>query len=288
MRVTVAAAVLLACRGDAPAPQPSQSSQQSLHDAAAILCGELVPPQGDRALNEWLGARISNDQGRALILRAANEPPWDVANEILALARKAGISDCHPLDGLAGIRARNGIDVPALHDRTGTFEVEHKPILAITATRVVLEGVGPIDPTNRDASRTGAGSVVVAADRTLAWATLQQRLDELRSAGFAIEQLLTTAPAQPRAVEIVPSVAPDVGDEAIVTVSLGATTTVNGEAVTTAALPAALARHPRARVVIVPQPDVTVQQLAEAIAAAGGRSSIMAVPHSPKLSGRPM
>lgn len=271
-----------ACHRDV-APQA-----QSAHDAVAILCGaEAAPvwPQGQadrsRAVRAWLDARISNSDTASWLDALFAMRPWDAGDAILARASHEHVAECHPLVALAGPRGLHGVDVPRLAAAGGTVASRRALIVGITASEIAIEGRAPL-PT-ADLSRFGAelaaarpdqGAIMLVAEHGLTASALASLLDTARTATSVHEfRIVVTAPEDPRTVVIELPASRDAAQvQAIAAIHAGTDAVeLNGTPVALDQLASAVAAvHPDV-VLVTPDDDVTLQRLAEIVAAAGGR-----------------
>lgn len=166
------------------------------------------------------------------------------------------------------VAPRPKLDVPALASATGTMD----PVAG--ATTITLTGA-PNEVAAQRAAIPERGPALVAIGRNVALHTVLPSLDALHRAGVSDLGLLVTVANERRMLVIegrIPSSADPNGSVAVV--SAGAVVTFAGEPIKLEALAATLARAAPSRVVIVPDPDITMQRLADVIAASGGHAFI--------------
>jgi biopolymer transport protein ExbD len=263
---------LTACHGD-----KHEKPEQSEHDGVALLCGAQAAPSHDPELHNWLAQQVTNPGVRRFLDGLAEEPPWEIKKRIEKLGRDTGVAPCHPLEGLAGIRARNGIDVPLLADARGTIALEDGPTIAITPTRINIESVGSFDIAKLDelAAHTPPldGPVVarVAVDRAVTFATLRAILTALAPKGLHHSSLVITAPDETRAVALAfPKAQTGAAtSQTVAVINLGSSVRLNGEDVTLDELRRRITSWKPDQIFLTPEPDVSVQRLAEALAITG-------------------
>lgn len=276
VRVAIACVWLAACRGEDKPAKPEQSE----HDAVALLCGAQPAPSRDPALHDWLAQQVTNPHIRHFLDGIAEEFPWDIEKQIEKLGRDAAVSPCHPLEGLAGIRARNGIDVPLLADARGTVSLEEGPTIAITPARVTIESVGSFDIARLDEMRAhvpaldGPSVTRFAVDRNVTFRTLRDVMGEFAQLGVHHSNLVVTTPDEARAVVLaLPKAQASTGaTQSMAAINLGAMLRFNGEQVTFDGLRSRIASSKPDQIFVIPEPDVTVQRLAEALAITGDRT----------------
>lgn len=181
------------------------------------------------------------------------------------------------------------VELPVLPDDRGTLPADRGMTVTITATRVSIEDVGDFDPAKPDEIRERMRSVhvdgptLLAIDRAVTMRTLGVLYDRVLHSELGELELVVTAAKQTRVVIIDNEhVSPSVENPTYGVVTLGATLFFNGEAVTLDELRARVAKSPPDRVFVMPEPDVTVQRIAEAIAAAGGHATLGGARLQPK------
>jgi biopolymer transport protein ExbD len=162
------------------------------------------------------------------------------------------------------VTPRPKLDVPALASTTGTMD-------PVAGAAITLTGA-PDEVAAQRAAIPERGPALVAIGRNVAFHAVVPSLDGLRRAGVSDLGLLVTVANERRMLVIegrLPSSADPSASMAVV--SAGAGLTFDGEPISLEALPAAISRAAPSRVVVVPDRDITMQRLAEVIAANCGR-----------------
>lgn len=151
-----------------------------------------------------------------------------------------------------------------LANATGTVE----PVSG--ATTITLTGA-PDEVASQHLAIPEHGPALVAIGRDVALSSVLPSLDALHRAGVSDLGLLVSAGIDRRMLVIEGRLpAPPEPNLSMAVITAGAILTFGGEPLTLEALPAALARAAPGRVVILPDRDITMQRLAEVIAASGG------------------
>lgn len=166
-----------------------------------------------------------------------------------------------------------GVDLPVLADDHGTVPADPGATVTISAKTVVLDDGSsfPLDQLEAAHLRQpdyGPVTVRAAVARTTTVHTFDAIFAEVIDRDF---ELLVRTPSQVRAVRIERWKAMESDTmQTLAVVSVGDTIRLNGAA----AGPTELAAIHADRVVIVPEPSVTMQRLAEVIAMTGGRATL--------------
>jgi hypothetical protein len=156
-------------------------------------------------------------------------------------------------------------EVPVLRTKTGTLApVADAPIITLAGA-----------PGEVEAQRMAIaerGDTVVAVRRDATYHVILPSLEELRRGGAHDFEILVAVANERRMLLIERSRAiAGGGTLSVAVIKAGQIITFGGEPITLEALPAKLSREPPDRVIVLPDPDITMQRLAEVIAACGGR-----------------
>lgn len=259
---------LCACHDTPKAAPPKQSEAAAL----TILC------TSDGGLEQ-----VTNPEVRRILDSFADARPWDIAKQILLRARDAGLADCHPVDALTAIRARNGVDVPLLEDDRGTVPADRGRTFAITRARITIEdattiGVDHLDDLGKYAPLIdGPVAARFAVDRAVDYHAFAVTYDALRRNGVGDVELIVTTPTQTHALVLhkakaIASTPPHVQTSALI--SVGAMIELDDKVVPLDGLRQAVAATNADRVFVTVDASVPMQRLAEVIAAAGGHVTL--------------
>lgn len=259
--------LLCACHKPPKAAQPKQSEIEAL----TILCTSNGVPE-----------QVTNQDVRRVIDGFADARPWDIAKQIVKRAHDAGLTDCHPVDVLTGIRARNGVDVPLLEDDRGTVPADPGRTFAITRSRLTIEDAATIDIDHLDALGKysplidGPVAARFAVDRAVDYHTFALMYDALRRNHVGDVELLVTTPTQTHAVVL--DEAKAIADTPRMYtndfISVGALIELDHKVVPLDELGQALAANKADRVFVTVEPSVPMQRFAEVVAAAGGHVTL--------------
>ena len=160
-------------------------------------------------------------------------------------------------------RAATTLDIPTLTSLTGTSEL-------VASAKIIRLTGAPNEVAAQRAALPERGPALIAIGAVVTLQTIGPSLDALRSAGVSELGLVVTVSNARRMLVIegrVPASADPSASVAIVTV--GTTVTLAGIPTKLDALPAAVAGA--GRVVVLPDRDITMQRLADVIAACGGQ-----------------
>jgi hypothetical protein len=157
------------------------------------------------------------------------------------------------------------IDVPVLATTNGTREP------AGGESRVTLTGA-PDEVTNQRAAFSGHGPTLVAIAPKLSAQRVMLGLDALYRLGVRHVEVLVRV-KDTRRVIVIEENRPRSSNmpSSVAVISVGAAIKINeGDAITLEALPQTLSRLKPDSIVVLPEPDLEMQRLAEVIAACGG------------------
>lgn len=182
------------------------------------------------------------------------------------------------------------VNVPSLPDERGTLPVDPGKTITITAASVTVEGVGTFERAKLEDIRTRLpkddgppAALHFAVDRTLTLGDFADVYERgLGPAGSGLIDLIVVAPQQRRMVYVErPRAINSSGESSMVVLSANGLA-FGDKLVTLDELRAEIAKSPPDIIRLVVEPDVTMQRIAETVAAAGGRAALAPAPVAPK------